>query len=130
MQWNSVAGYEGAYEVSDEGDVRSLDRVLFYKATDKVVARTYRQKGRELSQATNNRGYKSVALWNDGKRKQHYVHRLVATAFHPNPDNLATVNHIDEVKTNNLCSNLEWMSYSDNNTYKGATHVSGIRLGG
>ena len=58
-----------------------------------------------------------MSLCKDGKVKQPTVHRLVAEAFIPNPNNLDTVNHKDEVKTNNVASNLEWLSRTDNNNY-------------
>ena len=58
-----------------------------------------------------------MCLCKDGHKKYLSVHRLVACAFIPNPDNLETVNHKDEVKTNNVVSNLEWMSFRDNNNY-------------
>ena len=62
-------------------------------------------------------GYLKVALYKDGHAKRLFVHRLVADAFIQNPNNLETVNHKDEVKTNNVASNLEWMSQKDNNNY-------------
>lgn len=62
-------------------------------------------------------GYKCVLLWNGGAGKWEKVHRLVAQAFVPNPQYLPCVNHIDENKTNNKVSNLEWCSYSYNNSY-------------
>lgn len=99
--WKAVAGYEGLYEVSDEGNVRSL------------------KYGREkiMKPGKNGGGYLQVILCKDGQQKHLLVHRLVAEAFVPNPNNLETVNHKDEVKTNNTASNLEWMTQADNNRY-------------
>lgn len=102
--WKAIAGYEGLYEVSDLGRVRSLN----YNHTG--VAKI-------LNPRKNRGGYLLVALFKDGKRKDMQVHRLVAQAFIHNPNNLETVNHRDEVKTNNAASNLEWMSVADNLNY-------------
>ena len=102
--WKAIAGYEGIYEVSDLGRVKSLN---------------YNRTGTEkiLKPQNNTRGYLQVCLRKYGQRKFLLVHRLVAEAFIPNTNNLTTVNHKDEVKTNNVASNLEWMSVKDNNNY-------------
>lgn len=102
--WKEIAGYEGLYEVSDLGRVRSLN----YNHTG--VAKI-------LNPRKNSGGYLLVALFKDGKRNDMQVHRLVAQAFIPNPLNLDTVNHRDEGKTNNAANNLEWMSMKDNINY-------------
>ena len=102
--WKSIAGYEGLYEVSDLGRVKSLN--YNHTGTEKI-----------LKPRKDTRGYLQVDLCKDGHVKKLKVHRLVAEAFIPNPNNLATVNHKDEVKTNNVASNLEWMSQKDNINY-------------
>ena len=99
--WKAISGYEGLYEVSDLGRVKSLKY----------------GKERILKPGKNTHGYLHVNIFKDGKKKMSLVHRLVAEAFIPNPNNLETVNHKDEVKTNNTVSNLEWMSIKDNNNY-------------
>ena len=101
MTWKPIAGYEGLYEVSDTGLVRSLRF----------------GKKKILAPAGNGGGYIQVGLHKDGKLKHMLVHRLVANAFIPNPLGLATVNHRDENKSNNQASNLEWMTLTDNNRY-------------
>ena len=102
--WRAIAGYEGLYEVSDQGRVKSLN----YKRTrNEKILKPIKHTG----------GYFQVILHKDGKVKNTLVHRLVADAFIPNPNNLKTVNHKDEVKTNNVASNLEWMSQADNKRY-------------
>ena len=107
--WRDVLGYEGLYQVSDQGRVRSLDRI---NSAGKKTNGTLRKQ-------TKNRknGYLYVGLCKDGKRKNHSVHRLVAIAFIDNPHNLYTVNHKIEDKADNRASNLEWMSLSDNLNY-------------
>ena len=99
--WRPVVGYEGLYEVSDFGEVRSLDR---WRGNGKGYFQETRVK-KPVKQAN---GYLYVGLYKDGKPKMYRVHRLVAQAFIENPYNLPEVNHIDEDKTNNVVSNLEW----------------------
>ena len=102
--WKAIAGYEGLYEVSDQGRVKSLN--YNHTGTEKI-----------LKPMKNTHGYLQIYLCKDGHVKTLKVHRLVAEAFIQNPNNLATVNHKDEVKTNNVASNLEWMSVKDNINY-------------
>ena len=98
-----VYDYSGIYEVSNLGRVRSVDR---------VDSRGRRLEGRILKQ-NKNKGYLSVALCG----KVFKVHRLVATVFVPNPNNLPQVNHLDENKHNNRVDNLEWVTAKDNMNY-------------
>lgn len=93
-EWRPICGYEGLYEVSSLGKVKSLK---FGK--EKI-----------LKFGKNKKGYFRVGLSKDKKREFCSVHRLVANAFIPNPNNLPTVNHIDENKENNVVDNLEWMN--------------------
>ena len=106
MEWRSVVGYEGLYEVSDSGLIRSLPR------------RGTRSKSIQIRKAcNNNKGYKQVCLSKDGKTKMAYIHRIVAQAFISNPDNLPEINHKDENPLNNNISNLEWCDRTYNNRY-------------
>ena len=110
--WKAVKDYEGLYEVSNLGRIRSVSRTV----------RTGNGKGYErlieskiLSPSINGSGYKIIIL----KKPNHKVicrtiHRLVAEAFIPNPNNLTDVNHKDEDKMNNNVDNLEWMTHKDN----------------
>lgn len=107
-EWRTVKGYEGLYEVSSLGRVRSLDR---YDRMNRFW------KGRILNLHTGTGGYLFVALSSNGKEKNYLVHRLVAQAFLPNPDNLPQVNHRDEVKINNRVENLEWCDREYNINY-------------
>lgn len=106
--WKDIEGYEGSYQVSNTGLVRSLDR----RRTDGVLIH-----GRMLAQSADQDGYLVLGLSLDGKSKTVKVHRLVAKAFIDNPDNLPEVNHIDEDKTNNNVDNLEWCTNAYNLTY-------------
>ena len=102
--WKEIAGYEGIYEVSDQGRIKSLGNNKSRK--EKIL-----KPQKECS------GYLQIGLYKDGHVKMLKVHRLVAEAFIPNPQGLETVNHKDEDKTNNTVSNLEWMSRKDNINY-------------
>ena len=101
-KWKDVSGYEGLYQVSNEGMVKS-----FKKGKEKML-KLYKDKY----------GYYAVKLSKDGKHKFYYVHRLVAQEFVYN-DNLFfnQINHKDEVKTNNKADNLEWCDSTYNNNY-------------
>lgn len=109
-EWRPVPGYEGLYEVSNMGRVRSLDRMETFGGV------TRPRKGRELSQIQK-RGYRLVKLCKDGCVSAVYVHRIVASAFIPNPNGFPEVNHMDECKTNNAVNNLEWCDRAYNARY-------------
>lgn len=100
-QWKDIKNYEGLYQVSNLGRVKSL----------------WYGKERILKPGMNNYGYLRVPLRKNDKRILYLVHRLVAQAFIPNPDNLPEVNHINEVKTDNRVENLEFCDRKYNNTY-------------
>lgn len=106
-----IIGYEGLYEVSNLGNVRSCDRNI----TGKNGTRLY--KGRPLAIKDDTHGYLTVNLWRNNKLKHFKVHKLVALAFIPNPDNLRDVNHKDENPYNNNVENLEWLSHKSNINY-------------
>ena len=110
-----VKDYEGYYEVDQFGRVYSLDRIITVKDNGRVYDKPI--KGRRLRQTAHSQGYKAVALTKDGNTTMVYVHRLVAEAFIPNPDNLPMVNHKDEDKTNNFVDNLEWCTNEYNINY-------------
>lgn len=100
-EWRAVPGYEGRYEISNHGNVKSL----FFKRIAYV------------SCFTKPNDYKCVTLYKNGKRQNLYIHRLVAQAFIPNPNNFSQVNHIDENKSNNCVNNLEWCTAKYNINY-------------
>ena len=115
--WRPVRDYEGLYDVSSLGRVRSLDRIANCKHRNgKEFTRTV--KGHISAQVPNNNGYMMVWLHKNGDRRNCLVHRLVAEAFIQNPDNLPQVNHKDENPKNNMPDNLEWCTAYYNINYK------------
>ena len=111
-EWRPVVGYEGLYEVSNTGRVRSVDRYVKSKSESYWL-----RKGKMLSPAKDKNGYLKVNLSCNGKNNIIRVHRLVAQVFIENPDNLPEINHKDEDKTNNSVDNLEWCDRKYNNNY-------------
>lgn len=106
-QWRDILGYEGLYQVSTSGNIKSL-----------------RNKGMILKPHEDKGGYLTVCLYWKCKYKCYKVHRLVATAFIENPENKRTVNHKDGNKKNNSVENLEWATHSENIIH---AHATGLR---
>lgn len=102
--WKDIPDYEGLYQASEAGEIRSVDRVIVRK--DGIVQK---HEGRILSPATNASGYFNVSLRKDGKARSFLVSRLIALTFLQNPYGLPEVNHINEIKTDNRIENLEWI---------------------
>ena len=109
--WKDIKDYEGLYQISNYGNVKSLPKERRNRRG------IYIQKEKLLSLTNTSTGYKKVELVKDGKRKGFKVHRLVAQAFIPNPDEKPQVNHIDGDKTNNYVDNLEWATASENSIH-------------
>ncbi len=112
--WRDIQGFEGLYEVSNYGNVRSLKY----------------GKIKYLKPSNNGRGYYQVILCKNGKAKQFTVHRLVANAFIENPNGYNEINHINEDKTNNKVENLEWCTHKYNKRFSSAKQVMGISKDG
>lgn len=113
--WKDIPGWEGFYQVSNLGDVRSLDRDIEYLNNGTLT--TLHCKGKVLKQRADEEGYMRICLARNGRTKLYGVHRLVAQAFIPNPETKPTVNHIDGNKSNNCLSNLEWATYQEQNDH-------------
>lgn len=111
-EWKSVPKFEGWYEVSNFGEVRSIDRKVNYKTLGKSF-----RKGVILRPKISKHGYKEVVLTINGKRCCYRVHKLVALAFIPNPLNLPCINHINKDKLDNRVCNLEWCTTQYNTLY-------------
>ena len=114
--WKDIKTYEGLYQVSNLGNVKSVDRYIY--AGDNSNHK-YQHIKEHYLKLNGGRKYIQVILCKNGKTKAFLVHRLVAEAFIPNPNNLPCVNHKDENPKNNHVDNLEWCTYSYNNTYNG-----------
>ena len=113
-EWKSIPGYEGLYEVSSYGRVKSLG--ISYTRKNGVMDH---KPEIILSPKNNGKGYFMVCLYKNKKHKYYLIHRLVALTFINNPDNLPCVNHKDEDKSNNRVDNLEWCTAKYNSNYKG-----------
>ena len=108
--WKDINGYEGLYQVSNLGRVKSLDR----RARNHKNGSTRFVKGQMITATGNGNGYKIVGLRYQRKRENRYVHRLVAEHFIDNPDDKKYINHIDYDTSNNCVENLEWCTQKEN----------------
>ena len=117
--WKDIEGYEGLYQVSNLGRIKSLQKWKRASCPDEYI----------LKPSENNCGYYQVMLYRHTKKKKFLIHRIVAQAFVPNPDNLPHINHIDENKTNNCADNLEWCTPRYNNCYGTAKFRAMLTIG-
>lgn len=112
--WKDIPGYEGKYQVSNLGRVKSLPKLVGTRTTGRIC-KGYVQQERILKPQDAGWGYLKVALWKDGKFKQRKIHRLVLEAFCPTDGmDVLNVNHRDENKKNNHLDNLCWVTPSEN----------------
>jgi len=99
-EWKDIEGYEGLYQVSNSGQIKSLQ-------INKILKPVLANKKAKIS-------YYRISLCKNAKSKAYLIHRLVANAFIPNPENKPCVNHLDCITSNNKRSNLEWVNHSEN----------------
>jgi len=115
-EWRAVKGYEGFYEVSNMGRVKSLKR----RVPNPNCGGQYTVNEKILRPSSNPLGYENVRLSKGGVSVHKLVHRLVAEAFIENPNNYPVVNHKDETPSNNSVANLEWCTQKYNSNYGNA----------
>lgn len=111
--WKAIKGFEEQYEISNIGNLRSIDRVVKHS----VDGFTRKYKGTKKNIRLTTDGYFKCNLKKDGKRFDFRVHRLVANAFIPNTENKPIINHKNGIKTDNRVENLEWCTSSENITH-------------
>lgn len=109
-EWKDIEDYKGLYKVSNYGRIKSLKRISY----DKIRDKTRQISEKILKQSIASPGYYIVNLTKDSKQRVYRIHRLVAEAFIPNPNNYPVINHIDGNKNNNIINNLEWCTYKHN----------------
>ena len=121
--WKDIIGYEGLYQVSNLGNVKSLDRIV-----NKPNGVSYMRKGKICKQSKSNLGYMTIGFTVNNNKVNKYVHRLVAEAFITNVNDYPQVNHIDCDKTNNKINNLEWCTNSENHIHASKNGLNKLHL--
>ena len=121
--WKDIIGYETFYQVSNFGNVRSLDRIV-----NKPNGVSYMRKGKICKQSKSNLGYMTVGFTVNNVKVNKYVHRLVAETFITNWFNHPQVNHVDCDKTNNRMYNLEWCTNSENHIHATKNGLNKLHL--
>ena len=116
-EWKPIEGYEGLYEVSNLGRVKSIERNVPFRGSSITM------HGKVLKPYANENGYCFVVLYQNTRQKRHKIHRLVAETFIPNPEKKKCINHVDGNKKNNRVDNLEWCTHSENNKH---AHDNGL----
>ena len=117
--WKDIPGYEGLYQASNTGKIKSNDRLIVVPPNRKsILGFSYVRKGRLMRQQISNCGYLRVLLYDrNSNHRYRQVHQLIASAFISNPNEYKCVNHKDENKVNNNADNLEWCTHKYNTNY-------------
>lgn len=118
--WKDVIGYEGLYQISSLGNIKTYDKKVWNVSANKFSI----FKSKVLKQKTTFSGYKRIGLVKNKKQKFYFIHRILAFAFIENTFNKPFINHIDGIKTNNTISNLEWCTQSENEKH---AHKIGLK---
>lgn len=112
--WKPIKGYEGYYEASNLGNIRSVDRVILSTANILHTEHKQLRRGRVLKQGNGRKGYKIVVLQRDGQKRTMYTHRIIAMTFVENPYNKPCIDHINGICTDNRAENLRWCTQKEN----------------
>lgn len=113
--WKDIPGFEGSYQASTLGRIRSLDRTIIRRASSRRGSYEAKLKGKILTQVTGVQGYQFVPLGKEFPSRR--VHQLIAKTFIENPDNKPMINHIDGNVKNNRIDNLEWCTNQENQVH-------------